>query len=295
VPDLETIDAGPNPDEVSATMAEPEEVAAKAEPEAVDSEEAAAIEPPVAEPEAAADSEPESITAAEPTTTVTAAEPEAAEPAPAPTTQTPAQTPSEVAETPLEEVQAQPPQQQQADARPEPVETVEAPATTAKAQEPPKERPVQKTAKAAPAKSDAPETAAQTTTTGEQQAALPKTKAGDGGEGEADTGSGRADADSAIRRGMANYQFLLQAWLEKHKKYPRRARLRHWQGTAVLRFIIDREGNVLSYRILESSGHEILDEEVEAMIRRATPLPPVPDEMQSARLEFDVPVRFFLK
>jgi periplasmic protein TonB len=288
VPDIETIDAGPNPDEVSATMVAPEEVAAEAEPEPVDTEVVTAVEPPIAEPEP--------VAAAEPTTTVTAATPDAAAPEPAPVPAPPAQTPSETAEVPLEEIQAQPPPQQ-AGAPAEPVETVPAAdsATAAKAQEPPKEKPAEKSTKRPPAKSDSIETAERTTTTGEQRADEPKTKAGHGGDGSADSGSGVAALDSSIRRGMADYQFLLQAWLEKHKKYPRRAKQRHWQGTVMLHFIIDRSGNVLSYRIQESSGHEVLDEEVEAMIRRATPLPPVPQEMQSARLEFVVPVQFFLK
>lgn len=34
-----------------------------------------------------------------------------------------------------------------------------------------------------------------------------------------------------------------QAWLERHKRYPRRARLRHLQGTALLHFTMDREGS----------------------------------------------------
>jgi protein TonB len=268
-PDLETIDAGPNPDDIAATMVGPEEIAAEAEPEAAE------------------DSEPESVTAAEPAMRVMAAKPETAKPTPEPAAGPPAQAPSEAAEVPLEEVQAHPPQQT-AEARPETVETVEGPATTAKAQAKPA-----KSSKTVLAKSDAAETAARTTTTGEHLAALPKTKAGDGGSAEG--GSGTAEVDSAIRRGMTDYEFLLEAWLEKHKKYPRRAKLRNWQGTALLRFTIDRDGNVLDYRIEESSGHAVLDEEVEAMIRRAAPLPPAPAAVQSARLEFAVPVRFFLE
>jgi protein TonB len=294
-PDLETIDAGPNPDEISATMAAPEEVAAEAEPEAVETVVVTAVEPPIAAPDEAEESEPASVAAVVPRTTVTAAAPDAAATEPEPATKPPAQTPDETAEVPLEEVQAEPPPKP-AETPAEPVETVavEDSATAATAQEPPKEKPAEKATKKAPAASDAVETA-ERTTTGEEQDDAPKTKAGDGGDGSADSGSGVAAIDSSIRRGVADYQFLLQAWLEKHKKYPRRAKQRHWQGTVMLQFTIDRAGNVLDYRIRESSGHTVLDEEVEAMIRRAAPLPPVPEEMQSARLEFVVPVQFFLK
>jgi protein TonB len=249
-PDIETIDAGPNPDEVSATMVEPEEVAAEVEPEPVDADVVTAVEPPIAEPDAAEDSEPESVPATEPATTaaakeptVTAAAPDEAEPESAPAPEPPAQTPTEAAEVPLEEIHAQPPQQQ-AEAPAEPVETIAAAdaATVAKAQEPPKEKPAEKGTKKPPAKSDSVETAERTTTTGEQQDDVPKTKAGDSGDGSAYSGSDVAAIDSAIRRGMVDYQFLLQAWLEKHKKYPRRAKQRHWQSTVVLHFTIDRAG-----------------------------------------------------
>jgi len=286
-PDIETVDAGPNPEEVSATMVEPDTIAAEAEPDPVDTAVVEAVEPPVPTPDHADDSEPEPVAATEP---------DAAEPAPTPAPAPQAETPAEAADIPLEEVRAQPPPTQAAAAA-EPVATVAAAdaATAAKAQTPPKEKPAEKSAKTAPAKSDAVETAARTTTTGEEADDVPKTKAGDGGDGTADSGSGVAALASGIRAGRANYEFLLQTWLEKHKKYPRRARLRHWEGTATLYFTIDRAGNVLSYRVQKSSGHAVLDEEVEAMIQRASPLPAAPPEIQDTRLEFEIAVDFNLK
>ncbi len=122
---------------------------------------------------------------------------------------------------------------------------------------------------------------------------------GDGGK----AGSGRA-ATAGTAEGKsgggtpgasANYKALLLAWLEKHKEYPRRARLRRQQGTAHLFFVIDRSGRLIDYRIDKSSGHKLLDKEVAAMIERAAPLPAVPGAAQVGRLEFVVPVRFNLR
>src|SRR5690606_34013200 len=93
----------------------------------------------------------------------------------------------------------------------------------------------------------------------------------------------------------ADYLSLLQAWLEKHKEYPRRAQARRQEGTVLLQFVMDRQGQVLEFRIARSSGHGLLDKEVEEMIRRAEPLPPMPQEMQQARLELVVPVQFLLR
>ncbi|MFD1378989.1 energy transducer TonB [Fodinicurvata halophila] len=111
-----------------------------------------------------------------------------------------------------------------------------------------------------------------------------------GGETQ-DPGTGDAEAADALQR----YLGELSLWLERHKDYPRAARQRRQEGTAILRFVIDREGRVLDYSIEQSAGHSLLDREVEAMIERARPLPEPPDEIQRTRLEFRVPLAFRLR
>lgn len=93
----------------------------------------------------------------------------------------------------------------------------------------------------------------------------------------------------------ADYFALVRGWLEKHKEYPRRAQKRRQQGTAMLFFVVGRDGNVLDYRIRDSSGFKILDTEVEAMIQRAQPLPPIPREFRQSQLELVVPIQFSIR
>lgn len=93
----------------------------------------------------------------------------------------------------------------------------------------------------------------------------------------------------------ADYLTELQLWLERHKKYPRKAQRRRQEGTAKLFLIMSRDGNVLDYRIEESSGHRMLDREVKAMLLRAQPLPTMPDFMPGMSLELVVPVVFSLR
>jgi protein TonB len=122
-----------------------------------------------------------------------------------------------------------------------------------------------------------------------------------GVEGKAGTqvsrNAGNSDdsAGGGIPGKAVNYMAILQAWLEKHKEYPRNARLRRMEGTTLLYFVMDREGKVLDFRIQKSSGFDLLDHEVEAMIQRAQPLPQMPDSMSQARLELVVPVQFLLR
>jgi len=102
--------------------------------------------------------------------------------------------------------------------------------------------------------------------------------------------SGEATPDQ-----RADYFAELRTWLEQHKQYPYMAQRMRQEGTVQLRFVMDREGNVLSWSIDQSSGYSALDGEVEELILRADPLPPLPDEMPEAKVEMVVPVSFFLQ
>ena len=93
----------------------------------------------------------------------------------------------------------------------------------------------------------------------------------------------------------ADYLARVRAWLERHKRYPSRARLLRQEGTALLYLAMDREGKLQAYEVRQSTGHELLDRALVAMIRRAQPLPRMPDSMTRSRLEVIVPVEFVLR
>jgi protein TonB len=94
---------------------------------------------------------------------------------------------------------------------------------------------------------------------------------------------------------MASWRDLLAARLQRAKRYPGSAEARHAEGTATLSFSMDRHGRVLSQRIVKSSGHADLDQEVLALLQRAQPLPPFPPGMTQAVMHLSVPIRFSLR
>jgi protein TonB len=94
---------------------------------------------------------------------------------------------------------------------------------------------------------------------------------------------------------VINFQRLLMAQLNRAKRYPPLAQRRRAQGVAYLHFTMDRSGKVLAAQLERSSGLGDLDEEVQALIKRADPLPPFPPEMTQDRLELVVPVQFSLR
>ena len=89
------------------------------------------------------------------------------------------------------------------------------------------------------------------------------------------------------------YRALLSAWLESHKRYPDSARQRGEEGSAVLRFAVDRSGRVLDFAVTESSGYPDLDSSIEQMMRGAR-LPSFPASMAQSRIDVSVTIRFSL-
>jgi periplasmic protein TonB len=89
------------------------------------------------------------------------------------------------------------------------------------------------------------------------------------------------------------YRALLSEWLEAHKRYPESARDQDEQGSAVLRFVVERSGRVAQYAVVKSTGYPDLDAALESMMRGAT-LPPFPAGMDQASIEVSVAIRFSL-
>ena len=93
----------------------------------------------------------------------------------------------------------------------------------------------------------------------------------------------------------ADYMSRLRDWLERHKRYPRRAQNRREEGVATLFLVIDRDGRVLDSRVKRSSGYKSLDRATMSMVKRAEPLPKMPPEMQRNRIAIEVPIQFALR
>lgn len=102
-------------------------------------------------------------------------------------------------------------------------------------------------------------------------------------------------ATSGTSTGKADYFTTLKTWLEKHKTYPRRARLSGTQGTVVITFSMNRDGKVLSRHIIESSGHTVLDEAAVEAVQKASPLPQPPAQLADSDLIVTVPFGFHLR
>lgn len=124
-------------------------------------------------------------------------------------------------------------------------------------------------------------------------AALSPGAGGSPGSGSGTEASAGAEGGSPAEE--AGFLAAVQAWLEQHKRYPRRSRLRNETGVVLVRFVLLQDGRVREYEVLESSGYATLDGAAAQLIERAQPMPRIPGPLGRAQLELVVPIAFRLR
>lgn len=77
-------------------------------------------------------------------------------------------------------------------------------------------------------------------------------------------------------------------------KYPQRALDRGQAGSVRVAVVIDRQGNILSTNILESSNFDLLNKEAIDAVKRSAPFTALPDAISGTQFEFTVPMRWTL-
>ena len=87
----------------------------------------------------------------------------------------------------------------------------------------------------------------------------------------------------------------ISAAIERHKRYPAEAKSRGEQGVTEVAFSIDRQGHLLSSKIIRSSGYAALDQETLTTLQRAQPFPPPPPTHPGVHFDFKVPIRFNIR
>lgn len=101
-------------------------------------------------------------------------------------------------------------------------------------------------------------------------------------------------ARQAASNEKATWEARLLSHLEKYRRYPAAARIRREEGIAYVTFRMNRAGAVLSAEIVRSSGSAMLDRAALDTLKRAQPLPAIPDDKPDP-LELSVPVEFFVR
>jgi protein TonB len=87
------------------------------------------------------------------------------------------------------------------------------------------------------------------------------------------------------------YLGKLRTHLERSKVNPRTTLI----GTAVVRLTVKSDGELVSHRIVKSSGSKLLDNAALASIEKASPFPEIPSEVGRDTIEVSVPFRFTVR
>jgi protein TonB len=87
------------------------------------------------------------------------------------------------------------------------------------------------------------------------------------------------------------YLGTLRTHLEHSKVNPRTTLI----GTAVVRLMVKSDGELVSRKIVKSSGSKVLDEAAIASIEKASPFPPIPSEVGKETIEVSVPFKFSVR
>lgn len=82
--------------------------------------------------------------------------------------------------------------------------------------------------------------------------------------------------------------------LEKRKKYPVMAKKMGHTGRVTIKFVIDRQGEIIQSEILEPSAHVSLNDSVKKLLSETKNFKPLPEEIQRATWQFILPVEFKL-
>jgi protein TonB len=112
---------------------------------------------------------------------------------------------------------------------------------------------------------------------------------------EAEVEKSPSPLSGATQAAVATWQGRMVSHLQKHKRYPRSARIKREEGTAQVRFTLDRDGRVLSSEIVASSGISSLDSASLALLARAQPLPKPPADYLGETFELIVPIDYFIR
>lgn len=98
-----------------------------------------------------------------------------------------------------------------------------------------------------------------------------------------------------IRRAENEYRAKLQAAIEAHKKYPRRARRLRQQGSVLVAFKVQKDGSIQNVEITSPSDSAILDRSAMDTVQKISGLFPLPEVLNRTEWAFSIPINYFLR
>lgn len=121
------------------------------------------------------------------------------------------------------------------------------------------------------------------------EVALDEGVSGDGGESET---TAPAMQSGVVASREAAYRAALRRAIEAYKFYPRRERQLRREGSVLISFTIDRQGNISGVDIARSSGSRGIDNAAVQALVRLGRFEPIPPEIMRERWEMEIPLEY---
>ncbi|WP_321397304.1 TonB family protein [Emcibacter sp.] len=94
---------------------------------------------------------------------------------------------------------------------------------------------------------------------------------------------------------IKDWQVKLVKLVAKKQVYPRAAMQDELEGKAKVKIAFDRSGSITSHELVQSTGHDILDAEVENLVNRINPLPAPPSSLGDDKLVIVLPLTWAIQ
>ncbi|MAZ03636.1 MAG: hypothetical protein CMN56_10910 [Sneathiella sp.] len=132
-------------------------------------------------------------------------------------------------------------------------------------------------------------------TTSEAELSRGGTVASNQGQKNMITGSGGQKITEGGDAGTSNYRGKVRDRLLQNKFYPKLAKRFQMEGVVTFTFTIRRDGQITGLRIVNSSGHPVLDKAALRMVERSVPFDSFPADIASDSLEFNFPASYTIE
>ena len=100
---------------------------------------------------------------------------------------------------------------------------------------------------------------------------------------------------SALRGILRGYYKNLNSLMSTRRDYPRSARRLGLEGTVLVEMVINSKGRILSVKLAQSSGHEVLDQAAIAQVHKIGKVPSIPNQIKRNSMTFRIPFEYRLQ
>jgi TonB family protein len=116
------------------------------------------------------------------------------------------------------------------------------------------------------------------------------------GEGGSKNGvaGGSGDVEAAYLTAKQKYLIEFRGLIENRKEYPLMARRRGIEGIVVIGVTIRKNGEVVEHKIVQASGHDILDQAALNLVKKINSFKAFPAELGNDDIDLKFPIAFKL-